>query len=43
MAMIRGGRGRKGQTLYAPMPDKTIEVTVTEPIFFDLEGDRLNG
>jgi len=43
MAMIRGGRGRKGETLYAPMPDKTIEVTVTEPVFFDPDGDRLNG
>ena len=43
MAMIQGGRGRKGETLYAPMPDKVIEVTVTDPIFFDPDGQRLNG
>ena len=43
MAMIRGGRNRMGQTLYAPMPDNNIEVTVTEPVFFDPEGERLNG
>ena len=43
MAMIQGGRGRKGETLYAPMPDKTIEVTVTDPVFFDPDGERLNG
>ncbi len=43
MAMIRGGRDRMGATLYAPMPDKTIEVTVAEPIFFDPDGERLNG
>ena len=43
MAMIRGGRDRKGSTLYAPMPDETIEVTVTEPVFFDPDGERLNG
>jgi sarcosine oxidase subunit alpha len=43
MAMIRGGRNRMGQTLYAPMPDNTIEVTVTGPVFFDPDGERLNG
>ena len=43
MAMIQGGRGRKGETLYAPMPDKVIEVTVTDPVFFDPDGERLNG
>lgn len=43
MAMIRGGRERMGQTLYAPMPDKVIEMTVTAPIFFDPDGERLNG
>jgi len=41
--MIQGGRGRKGETLCAPMPDKVIEVTVTDPIFFDPDGERLNG
>ena len=43
MAMIQGGRARKGEILYAPMPDKTIEVTVTDPVFFDPDGERLNG
>lgn len=43
MAMIQGGRDRMGETLYAPMPDKTIEVTVTSPVFFDPDGERLNG
>ncbi|NKB57625.1 MAG: sarcosine oxidase subunit alpha family protein [Alphaproteobacteria bacterium] len=43
LAMIRSGRGRLGETLYAPMPDGPIEVTVTSPVFFDPEGTRLNG
>ena len=43
LAMIRSGRDRMGEKLYAPMSDGTIEVTVTEPIFFDAEGARLNG
>ena len=43
LAVIRSGRDRMGETLYAPMPDGPIEVTVTGPVFFDLEGERLNG
>ena len=43
LAVIRGGRNRMNETLYAPMPDGPIEVTVTSPVFFDPEGERLNG
>jgi sarcosine oxidase subunit alpha len=43
LAMIRSGRNRMGETLYAPMPAGIIEVTVTKPVFFDEEGGRLNG
>jgi sarcosine oxidase subunit alpha len=35
--------GRKGQTLYVPMPDKTIAVEVSDMVFFDKEGGRING
>jgi len=43
LALVEGGRDRIGQTLYVPMPDKTIEVEVTGTIFFDEKGERLNG
>jgi sarcosine oxidase subunit alpha len=43
MALVAGGRSLQGRTLYVPMPDTTIEVEVTGPIFFDQSGDRLNG
>ena len=43
LAMIRSGRDRMSETLYAPMSDRTIEVTVTAPVFFDPDGERLNG
>ena len=43
LAMVEGGRNRIGDILYVPMPDNTIEVEVTEPIFFDEKGERLNG
>ncbi|MEO4001663.1 sarcosine oxidase subunit alpha [Mesorhizobium sp. CAU 1732] len=43
LALIAGGRDRIGETLYVPMPDRTIEVVVTGTVFFDETGERLNG
>ncbi|SON53617.1 Aminomethyltransferase [Hartmannibacter diazotrophicus] len=43
LAMIKGGRARVGETLYVPMPGRTIKVTVTDPVFYDKEGKRLDG
>ncbi len=42
-ALVAGGRARVGQTLYVPMPDRTIAVEVTDTVFFDKEGGRING
>jgi sarcosine oxidase subunit alpha len=42
-ALVAGGRERMGKTLYVPMPDKTIAVEVTDMVFFDKEGGRING
>ncbi|MGH6895383.1 MAG: sarcosine oxidase subunit alpha [Geminicoccaceae bacterium] len=41
LAMVREGRTRIGQKLYVPMLDRTIAVTVTDPVFLDQEGERL--
>jgi sarcosine oxidase, subunit alpha len=41
LALVMDGRARIGEKLYVPMPDCTIAVTVTEPVFFDKEGERL--
>ncbi|MBH0237423.1 sarcosine oxidase subunit alpha family protein [Methylobrevis albus] len=43
LAMVKGGRARIGETLYVPMPGGTIPVTVTEPVFYDPKGERLDG
>ena len=43
LALVAGGRDRMGETLYVPMPDRTIEVEVVSPVFFDEKGERLNG
>jgi len=41
--VVAGGRARIGETLFVPMPDKVHRVTVTDPIFYDREGVRLDG
>jgi sarcosine oxidase subunit alpha len=43
MALVAGGQARLGQTLYVPMPDRTIAVEVSDMVFIDKEGTRLNG
>lgn len=42
-ALVEGGHSRTGQTLYVPMPDRTVAVEVTDMVFIDKEGARLNG
>jgi sarcosine oxidase, subunit alpha len=42
MALVAGGKERMGQTLYVPMPDRTIEVEICDAVFFDKEGGRIN-
>jgi sarcosine oxidase subunit alpha len=43
MAVVAGGKARLGQTLYVPMPDRTIAVEVSDMVFFDKEGGRIHG
>lgn len=43
MALVKGGHGRKGETLSVPLAGKTVKVTVTDPVFFDVEGSRRDG
>ncbi len=42
LAVIADGRARIGQTIFVPMPGKVIRAKVTEPMFYDAEGSRLN-
>jgi sarcosine oxidase subunit alpha len=43
LAMISAGRARKGERLTVAMLGGDIAVEVTEPVFFDREGTRLDG
>jgi len=43
LALVAGGRSLVGKTLYVPLKDQTIEVEVTDMVFFDKEGGRIHG
>ena len=43
LAVIRSGRERIGQTLYVPIEDELVPVTVTDSVLFDKEGSRRDG
>ena len=42
LAMVKEGRELMGKTLYVPMIDRIVAVTVTDPVFIDKEGTRLH-
>ena len=42
LALVAGGRDRIGETLFIPMPGKTLRARVSEMVFLDPEGARLN-
>jgi sarcosine oxidase, subunit alpha len=43
LALVKDGRSLVGSTVRAPLADRTITATVTEPIFYDPEGTRRDG
>ena len=42
LAIVRSGKIMLGKKLFIPMKNKTINVTVENPVFFDKENKRLN-
>jgi len=42
LAVVKNGKNLKGKKLYIPMKKKVIEVTVSDTIFLDKKGSRLN-
>ena len=45
MALLKGGHAMKGQTVWFPMIDgkKPIKAVITDTVFYDPKGDRING
>ena len=42
LAIVKNGKKMKGQKLFVPMQNKTINVTITDTVFLDKENKRLN-
>jgi sarcosine oxidase subunit alpha len=41
LALVEGGRGRKGETIFAALPGgEPLPVTITAPVFYDPKGER---
>jgi sarcosine oxidase subunit alpha len=43
LGLVEGGHDRRGATIHAPLPDRTVATTITAPAFFDPEGTRRDG
>jgi len=43
LALLEGGRERHGETVHAPLEDRTVAARVVEPVFYDPEGTRRDG
>ncbi len=43
LALLKNGRNRIGQTIYSPLGDQLVPLTVTDTVFYDKEGARRDG
>ncbi len=43
LALVAGGRDRIGEVVQSPLGDRTVDVQITEPVFYDPEGNRRDG
>ena len=43
LAMVKGGRARHGEKLYAPLEDRVVPLTLVDPVHYDPQGARRDG
>jgi len=43
LAVVKGGFERKGRKIKAALPDRAVQATIVDPVFFDPDGRRMNG
>ncbi len=43
LALVKGGHDRLGKSVYVPLEGRTVKAKVSKTVFFDPEGERLNG
>jgi sarcosine oxidase subunit alpha len=41
--MVKGGRSRLGETLYAPLEDRAVPLKLVDPVHYDKKGERRDG
>ena len=41
LALVKEGIKKKGMKIFAPMPNKNVQVEITNPVFVDPNNDRL--
>ena len=42
LALVKSGLKKKSNKLFAPMPNQTIEVEITDPVFIDPNNEKLS-
>lgn len=42
LALLKNGRSRHGETVYIPLNQETLEATVTSPVLYDPNGEKLH-
>ena len=42
LAVVRGGKNMMGKKLMIPMENKSVNVTISDPVFLDKENKKLN-
>jgi len=43
LALVKDGRARYGETVWAPLPDRTMAARICPPVFYDPDGRRRDG
>ena len=43
LALVKGGRGRLGETVNVALDGGAARAVLRDPVFFDAEGSRLHG
>jgi sarcosine oxidase subunit alpha len=43
LAMVKAGRSRHGETLYAPLEERVVPLTLVDPVHYDKKGERRDG
>ena len=43
LALVAGGKDRMGETVHIPMSGRTHKAVISGMVFYDPEGERLNG